>query len=252
MTESDSLWAPAHGNEADGGPGPRRAPELSRRRQFPAEVEAYVRELIMAGQLTAGQFIRTERLAEELGISQTPVREGLLALRGEGFLALEPRRGFRVLELRLTDVEDLFAAQAHLAGELARRAAERLTPEQLTHLHDVQTRLVDAVEAGSEDVVEALNHEFHRVINRSADSPKLTFLLSVAARYVPRRFFYSIEGYPEASAKDHHAVLRALRSKDGAAAAEAMQRHIEHAGQLLRAHLVVGGFPGAGGSPEGS
>ena len=239
MADSDSLWAPAR----DGDPRPRQAPKLSSRRQFPAEVEAYVRELIMAGRLKAGQFIRTERLAEELGISQTPVREGLLALRGEGFLALERRRGFRVLELRLSDVDDLFAVQAHLAAELARRAAARLTPEQLAHLHDVQTELVAALEAGSPEIVEALNHEFHRFINRSADSPKLTLLLSVAARYVPRRFFYTIDGYPEASAKDHQAVLRALRDKDGEAAGEAMRRHIEHAGQLLRAHLVVNGFP---------
>jgi len=239
MTDHGSLWAPARAGDLR----PRRAPKLSHRRQFPAEVEAYVRELIMAGRLRPGQFIRVERLAEELGISQTPVREGLLALRGEGFLALEPRRGFRVLELRLSDVEDLFGVQAYLAAELARRAAVRLTEEQLDHLHDAQTALVAAVEAGASEDVEKLNHEFHRLINRSADSPKLALLLSVATRYVPRRFFYSIDGYPEASAKDHQVVLSALRAKDPQAAGEAMRRHIEHAGQLLRAHLVVNGFP---------
>lgn len=196
----------------------------------------------MAGRLKAGQFIRTDWLAEELGISQTPVREGLLALRGEGFLALEPRRGFRVLELRRSDVEDLFAVQASLAGELACRAAAKLTVAELDYVDAVQAELVAAAESGQADRVEELNHEFHRVINRSADSPKLTLLLSVAARYVPRRFFNAIEGYPQASAKDHQAVLDALRSRDGAGAAEAMRRHIEHAGQLLRDHLEAGAF----------
>jgi DNA-binding GntR family transcriptional regulator len=227
-----------HGRTGGVGSGAR----LAARRQLPAEVEAYVRELIMTGRLTAGQFIRTDWLAEELGISQTPVREGLLALRGEGFLALEPRRGFRVLELRPSDVEDLFGAQADLAGELARRAAEKLTTEQIEELDAVQAELVAAAERGQTDRVEELNHAFHRAINRSAGSPKLALLLSVAARYVPRQFFSSIEGYPEASARDHRAVLDALHDRDGARAAAAMHRHIEHAGQLLRDHLMGGAF----------
>jgi DNA-binding GntR family transcriptional regulator len=246
MTASDGgRTQAAMGGRRDrqGGAGAAR---LSGRRQLPAEVEAYVRELIMTGRLQAGQFIRTEWLAEELGISQTPVREGLLTLRGEGFLALEPRRGFRVLELRRSDVEDLFAVQADLAGELARRAADNLTAEQLDYLDAVQAELVAAAETGRAERVEELNHEFHRTINRSAGSPKLTLLLSVAARYVPRRFFSSVEGYPEASAKDHQAVLDALRGRDGRRAAEAMHRHIEHAGQLLRDHLESGAFRNPG------
>lgn len=245
MKASDGRADPSAVGRSDSAAGPGKAARLrlSERRPLPAEVEAYVRELIMAGQLKPGQFIRTEWLAEELGVSHTPVREGLLALRGEGFLALEPRRGFRVLELRRSDVEDLFAVQAHLAGELASRAAAKLTDGQLKYLYDVQAQLVAAAETGKADRVEELNHEFHRIINLCADSPKLTLLLSVAARYVPRRFFPSIEGYPEASAKDHKAILDALRDKDGERAAEAMRRHIKHAGQLLRDHLEVDSFP---------
>jgi DNA-binding GntR family transcriptional regulator len=242
MKASDGRVPATGTGSSDGELGLGRAARLSGRRQLPAEVEAYVRELIMAGRLKAGQFLRTEWLAEELGISQTPVREGLLALRGEGFLVLEPRRGFRVLELRRSDVEDLFAVQADLAGELACRAASKLTTDQLDYLNAVQAQLVAAAESGQADRVEELNHEFHRVINRSADSPKLALLLSVAARYVPRRFFYSIEGYSEASAKDHQAILDALCGKDGKRAADAMRRHIEHAGQLLRDHLEAGAF----------
>jgi DNA-binding GntR family transcriptional regulator len=238
--------ASARGSGEGGGTflvDPRRPARLAGRRQLPAEVEAHVRELIMAGRLKAGEFIRTERLADELGISQTPVREGLLALRGEGFLALEPRRGFRVLQLRLSDVEDLFTAQAYLAGELAGRAAARLTAAQLEQLHAVQDQLLAAAGSGQADAVEQLNHEFHRVINKSAASPKLTLLLSVAVRYVPRRFFASIEGYPEASCKDHEAILSALRDRDAPRAAAAMHYHVKHAGELLLNHLKGAGAP---------
>lgn len=67
---------------------------LGRRRQLSDEVADYVRELIMSGQVRHGEFLRLERVADDLGISVTPVREALLSLRGEGFVTLEPRRGF--------------------------------------------------------------------------------------------------------------------------------------------------------------
>jgi DNA-binding GntR family transcriptional regulator len=93
------------------------------RSQFPRlqlsdEVASYVRELIVSGQLRSGQFIRQEQIAEELELSATPVREGLLTLKGEGFVQLKPRRGFVVAPLSAADVRDLFTAQELLAGEL--------------------------------------------------------------------------------------------------------------------------------------
>jgi DNA-binding GntR family transcriptional regulator len=57
----------------------------SRRKQLPEEVAAYVREQIMAGKLVPGQFLRMEPIAEAVGVSITPVREGLVSLSGEGF-----------------------------------------------------------------------------------------------------------------------------------------------------------------------
>ncbi|MCP9972532.1 GntR family transcriptional regulator [Actinomadura madurae] len=100
---------------------------LGRRRQLSDEVADYVRELIMSGQVRHGEFLRLERVADDLGISVTPVREALLSLRGEGFVTLEPRRGFMPAPLTRQDVQDLFEAQAYFAGELAARAAGRIT-----------------------------------------------------------------------------------------------------------------------------
>src|SRR6201997_233606 len=107
------------------------------RRQLSDEVASYVRELIMSGRLRSGEFIRQERIAEELQLSATPVREGLLSLKGEGFVELKPRRGFVVAPLSASDVRDLFTAQALLAGELVSRATAKLGPEGLVKLTDV-------------------------------------------------------------------------------------------------------------------
>ena len=99
------------------------------RQQLPEEVASYVRELIISGAVRPGEYLRMERIAEAVGVSNTPVREGLLALRSEGFVRLVPRRGFVVAPFTPQDVRDLFWAQAQLASELAARAAKKMTPE---------------------------------------------------------------------------------------------------------------------------
>src|ERR1700728_299391 len=141
------------------------------RGQLSDEVAGYVRELIMSGNLRPGEFVRQERIADELELSATPVREGLLLLRGEGFLELKPRRGFVVAPLSASDVRDLFTAQALLAGELVSRAALTLAPDGLVRLTDVHEALRQAAADGNGELVETLNHDFHRRINRSADAP---------------------------------------------------------------------------------
>ena len=211
------------------------------RPQLSDEAAGHVRELIMSGQLRPGDFIRPEKLAEELELSATPVREALMALRGEGFVLLRPRRGFVVAPLSPADILDLFAAQALLAGELASRAATHLDEAALGELGAIDDALNQAAKAGDADEVERLNHAFHRVVNLAAGAPKLAWMLSVAARFAPRRFFATIPGWTEASADDHASILEALRKHDPEAAGAAMRIHIEKAGRLLAEHFDRGG-----------
>lgn len=213
---------------------------MNRRRQrtqLNDEAASYVRELIMSGQIQSGQFIRPDTLAETLGMSATPVREGLLSLRGDGFLLLEPRRGFVVAPLEADDIRDVFRAQALLAGELAARACMRFGDEQLAKLTSLQERLNDAVQLSAAGEMESLNHQFHRLINTSASSPKLSWALSVLTRNVPARFYSTIGGWPQASKIDHASILKALYAIDAAAAREATEDHFDHAGELLAAHF---------------
>lgn len=216
------------------------------RLQLSDEAAAYVRELVLTGQLKAGEFVRVDRVADELDMSVTPVREGLLALRGEGFLELAPRRGFVVAALSEDDVRDLFWVQAKIAGELAARAAERLTGEQLTALESLQRDLTNALERGNLDEVARCNHDFHRMLNLAASAPKLTWFLRTATRYVPHRFYDRVGGWPDASGHDHVAILDGLRRRDPAAVREAMQEHITHIGELLIDHADL---PDASGDP---
>jgi DNA-binding GntR family transcriptional regulator len=223
-------------------PAPVPALDWRAHSQLSDQIASHVRELIMSGRVRAGEFLRLEKLAAELGVSATPVREGLLALRGEGFVQLAPRRGFVVAPLRRQDVEDLFFVQAELAGELAARAATRVHGVELARIEAAQDALEAAAPQQDMERLEALNHEFHRAINRSADSAKLTWFIATAARYAPRSYYGSIPGWQQASLDDHRAIIDALRDRDGDRAKEAMREHILHAGRLLVQHLEHSGL----------
>ena len=82
-----------------------------------------MRELIISGQLTAGEFISPETVAHEIDISATPAREDLRALQSEASSPSSPTASFRVSPLSAQDIRDTFAAQALLAGGLTPRAA---------------------------------------------------------------------------------------------------------------------------------
>lgn len=229
------------------------------RPQLGAEVESFVRDLIVSGQLQGGDFIRPESIAAQLGISVTPVREGLLALRTQGVVRLEPRRGFVVVPLTGDDIRDLFAAQALLAGELAARAVKRCDATAIASLDKLHLELEGAAERGDLDELEELNFRFHRAVNLLADSPKIAWLLGLAVSYVPARFYASIDGWPAATVHDHREVLDAFRRGAAKAARLAMTQHIEHAGELLATHIERGAaeraqlasLPDPGSRPSG-
>jgi DNA-binding GntR family transcriptional regulator len=208
-----------------------------RNAQLSDSVASYVRDLIMSGEVKGGEYLRVERIASDMEVSVTPVREAMAVLRGEGFIAQEPRRGFVVVPLRARDVQDLFDEQALISGELAARAAAALSEDKIAQLIRLQERLEEASRQHEPDDVERLNFEFHRLINRASDSRKLEWILRTIVRYSPRRFFPTIEGWDEASVADHHAIIDALGASDAEAARVSMVSHVRQAGNLLTSYL---------------
>lgn len=203
------------------------------RRQRSDEASAYVRALIMSGELRPGTAVRPETIGETLGISATPAREALQALRVEGFLDLVPRRGFLVAPLTGGDIRDLFRVQALIAGELVARAAEDATETDIAELEALHHELIAAARRADHVLLEEKNHAFHRHINLMARSRKIIWALSVVTRYVPRQFYSSIPGWPQATVQDHENVLEGIRSRASEHARKAMIDHIVHAGELL-------------------
>lgn len=222
-------------------------PAIAKPVQLAAEIASYLRELILTSRLKNGDPLNIERLSKELGVSATPVREALQMLHSENFARFEPRRGYQVGRLVGADIRDVYWIQAQIAGELAARAATLIDASGVDELESLQEAMRQALRARPANQnreldgdIEELNYQFHRLVNRAADSAKLTWLLGVLVRYAPRRFYSTITGWEAATLEDHEAVISACRAGDSQGARLAMQRHIEHAGELLAKHLNDG------------
>jgi len=221
-------------------------PDFAARPQLSEDVARYVRKRIFDGTYSAGEYVRLDQLAAELGISVTPVREALFELRAEGLLAQQPRRGFVVLPVTGRDLADVADVQAYVGGELAARAALNITDDQLRELKNVQAQLEQAYAGDDNERTVRLNHEFHRAINVAADSPKLAQVMSQITRYAPESVFPTIGGWPGQSIKDHRRVVAALAKHDSELAREAMSEHLAAGAAPLIEHLVEHGVVESG------
>ncbi|OWL99992.1 GntR family transcriptional regulator [Mycolicibacterium peregrinum] len=212
-------------------------PDFAARPQLAEDVARLIRRRIFDGTYPAGNYIRLEQLAAELGISVTPVREALFGLRTEGLLKQQPRRGFLVLPVTRRDIDDVAGVQAHIGGQLASRAAGQITDGQLDELDRIQRELEVAYTDNDHEAAVRLNHAFHRGVNRAAESPKLAQLMSQITRYALESVYPTVEGWPEQSTHDHRRILAALKARDGDAARDAMAEHLCAASKPLGDHL---------------
>ena len=220
------------------------APDFAYRPQLAEDVARYVRKRIFDGSYAAGQYIRLDQLAAELGVSVTPVREALFVLSAEGLLTQQPRRGFAVVPVTARDLTDVSDVQAHIGGELAARAAANITDEQLRDLHRIQSELEDAYARDDDERAVRLNHDFHKAINVAAESPKLAQLMSQITRYAPESVFPTIAGWPARSTAHHRKLLVALKNHDGDGARHAMSEHLAAGAEPLIEHLTERGVVG--------
>lgn len=194
-----------------------------------------IRGQILSGRRSAGDWLREEDLASDLGVSRTPVREALRRLAADGLVRHERHRGVQVQRWSEQDLEEIFEIRAMLEPYAARRAAtsDTLDVEALAALADA----MDAAAAVHDvDAVTALNNEFHAAVVQASGRTRLGPLLGSVvhvpivhdtfARYSPTALARSLA--------QHHEVVEALRAGDPDWAESAMRSHIRHGWVSLR------------------
>lgn len=198
-----------------------------------------IREAILDGRLLPGRRLKEEELAQELGISRTPVREALLMLQAEGLVDAAPNRGATVRSHSVEDLNDLYQLRALLEGYAARRAATRLSDEAVAGLRESCARFEALIEKGADmRVLVRENLVFHQAILESAGSARLATMVRqvVELPLVYRSYAWYSREQQQISAHYHSQIARALESRDAERAELVMKEHIFEARDLLLTH----------------
>jgi len=213
------------------------------------EAQATLRAAILGGEIAPGARLGEVELAEQLGVSRTPVREALRRLAADGLVDVLPNRGARVAQWTPADLDEIYELRALLESHGARRAAARIEAAEV----DLLAKLCDDMEAcvrrGRKrdlDRITALNAEFHQRILDSAASPRLTALVPTVVQVplVARTFhLYSADALAR-SLGHHRELVAAMRAGDPVWAASVMRSHVLAARAVL---LGPAAGPGEGG-----
>jgi DNA-binding GntR family transcriptional regulator len=192
------------------------------------EVASRLRTYIFERRLEPGQRIDELSLAQEWGISRTPVREALKVLAVEGLVTLQPRRGCVVTEVSEDDAERLFPVMALLEGRCAFEAAVHASDEQLNDLQRLHQDLELYASAHDADGYYRANHVFHTRVQALAGNPWLsraTDQLRVFMRLLRGRQL-AHPGRMDASIGEHRELIEALCTRDAARAQDLMHNHL--------------------------
>ena len=192
------------------------------------QVYQTIRAQILFGDMAPGQAVTIQGLTDSLGAGMTPVREAIRRLISDGALVFQGNRRVSVPVLTKSDLEQLIYVRKSIETELARRAAKRMTSEDILQLQELDTELDKAIASG--DVAGYLknNYAFHSLLYGIADSPilsemadRLWLRFGPSLRVVCGRF--GTQNLPDR----HKEMLDALRQQDAEAFALAMEQDVE-------------------------
>lgn len=190
------------------------------------QVAEILRERIIAGTYSRGTKLKQSQIAEELGVSITPVREALHTLEAEGYVAGVSHKGLVVPEMVPGAAQEIFELRVLLERELTARAIAAMTPRDIAGLRESQARIVALTRSGSEHEMRAENYRFHfRLYELAARPQTLQFVRVLWAKYP--FIGQEIAGRRKKQLAEHERFLSLLESGDAEGAVQAMVDHIE-------------------------
>ncbi|MBM9595410.1 GntR family transcriptional regulator [Roseitranquillus sediminis] len=214
-----------------------------------------LRRRLMAGHYEPGLQLREEAVAQELGVSRTPVRSAIERLMAEGLLEPGPKRGARITEWRKEEAEDIFRLRSLIEGYAASLAAEKIERESIDEMDSLNRRIADAVAGkrkGYLDVVHEANLRFHQIIYESCGNAQLRqfgWKLLEFPMVIGGFYIYSDADMAE-SVRQHEEIVAGLRARSPDWAKAAMTCHLTAAVERFRRSQKTDGSVEARGTGE--
>ncbi len=198
-----------------------------------------IRTLVLNGDLSPGDKLDEQVLAERFEVSRTPVREALRQLASTGLIELRPRRGAYVSALTSAQREEIFIAMTELEATCSRLAAMSMAPLERRNLQRMHETMGELAGRGLVEEFERANEILHAMISKGAHNAVLSDLTTaLRERLRPyRNTQFRSAGRLSHSHGEHDAIVRAIVSGDPAKAHAAMLHHLGQAGGAFREAL---------------
>lgn len=211
---------------------------------------------VLRGDVPVGTRLRQEALAEEFGVSRTPVREALRQLQATGLVELLPNRGAVVRGPSAREIREAYEVRAELEGLAARLAAERISDSDFVRLREAQALFRTSVTTliarrsrrpapwKDESVWVQANDLFHQAILDAAGNGRLNDTIADLHRSFPRDLTWTALSQSsrllEENVEQHDAILEAIERRDPKEARRRMVEHVRSAGELVSLHFERG------------
>lgn len=208
------------------------------RRLVPVTLDSYkplreivfeaMREAIISGVLKPSERLMEIQLAEEMGVSRTPVREAIRKLELEGFVVMIPRKGAYVAGVSHKDVADVFEIRAALEGLAAGLAAERITDDEIEQMERVL--LYKEGEERDLELIVKSDTDFHALVYKASRNQRLVQILENLREQIQRfrATSLAVPGRVRDAIEEHRAIVEALANHD-----------VEKAQELANSHIVT-------------
>jgi len=215
------------------------------RRLVPVKLDSYkplreivfesLREAIISGVLKPGERMMEIQLADEMGVSRTPVREAIRKLELEGFVVMIPRKGAYVAGISLKDIADVFEIRAALEGLAAGLAAERITEEELEEMERMMVRKAEIIENNDLESIVEVDTAFHDILFKASRNERLVQILSNLREQIQRfrTTSLAVPGRMKEALEEHRKIVEVLSERNVVLAQSLATEHIENAENVM-------------------
>lgn len=190
-----------------------------------------LRKAIVSGDIKPGERLMEVSLANQMGVSRTPVREAIRRLEAEGLVTMTPRKGTHVSELSVKDIMDVLEVRTVLDKLATELAAKRMQPAQLKALETVHKQYIACVEKENMEGAIKKDVEFHDMIYAASGNPRLVAVAGSLREHIYRfRVFYMSGSslIAENVLNEHEEILAALKDAQNNVASDLAEKHIRN------------------------
>ena len=192
-----------------------------------------LRDAIITQVLKPGERLMEIQLADEMGVSRTPVREAIRKLELEGLVVMVPRKGAYVAGVSMKDIHEVYEVRSALEMLAVTLAAERITEEELDALERQvlrESEEEDKPNKGDLDSIIYIDSSFHDIIYQAAHNQRLVQFINILQEQLRfRAASLSTPGRSKTALEEHKKIVEALSERNGELAAQLAREHIENA-----------------------